>query len=377
MKGRGTRKYDEEKLKSVTPSAKSGKTHYIIVDAVGVTRSLKTTSKTLIKKPYVALKDLAMGILMGARDEETVSTFVGKLSRLGQQLTDEEQTEVKEKSNGSSVQDICSNFVNAIDVDNVESSAREKYSLSSSDNITDKQFSDAQSDLVGNAAKSINVPLIDYLVETQRQKEQTIDHDNIDEVINSGSSMMVQEKAKALIKNFKEYLIENQDEIEALRIYFKEPHRRAHIAFEGIKILLNKIKIDRPSLMPLNVWAAYEKLEKVESKGHVTQLTALISLIRVACGLDNELVNFQDTARKNFQKWIMTYHSSSEATKFNKEQMEWLQMIRDHIATSFHIEEDDFDLAPFNAKGGLGKMHQLFGNNMTNIVKELNEALVA
>ena len=141
------------------------------------------------------LKDLAMGILMGARDEETVSTFVGKLSRLGQQLTDEEQTEVKEKSNGSSVKDICSNFVNAIDVDNVESSAREKYSLSSSDKITDEQFSDAQSDLVGNAAKSINVPLIDYLVETQRQKEQTIDHDNIDEVINSGSSMMVQEKA--------------------------------------------------------------------------------------------------------------------------------------------------------------------------------------
>ena len=376
MKGRGTRTYDEEKLKSVTPSAKSGKTHYVIVDAVGVTRSLKTDSKTLIKKPYVPLKDLAMGILMGARDEETVSTFVGKLSRLGQQLTDEEQTKVKEKSNGSSVKDICSNFVNAIDVDNVESSAREKYSLSSSDNITDEQFSDAQSDLVGNAAKSINVPLIDYLVETQRQKEQTIDHDNIDEVINSGSSMMVQEKAESLIKNFKEYLIDNKDEIEALRIYFKEPQRRAHIAFKDIKILLNKIKIDRPSLMPLNVWAAYEKLEKVKSKGHVTQLTALISLIRVACGLDNKLVNFQDTARKNFQNWIMTYHSSG-VSKFNKEQMEWLQMIRDHIATSFHIEKDDFDLSPFDAKGGLGKMHQLFGNDMTRLVEDLNEALVA
>ena len=73
--------------------------------------------------------------------------------------------------------------------------------------------------------------------------------------------------------------------------------------------------------MPLNVWAAYEKLEKVKSKGHVTQLIALISLIRVACGLDDKLVNFQDTARKNFQKWIMTYHSSG-AAKFNKEQME-------------------------------------------------------
>ena len=52
-------------------------------------------------------------------------------------------------------------------------------------------------------------------------------------------------------------------------------------------------------------------------------------------------------------------------------------MIRDHIASSFHIEKDDFDLSPFDAKGGLGEMHQLFGNDMKNLVEELNEVLVA
>ena len=51
-------------------------------------------------------------------------------------------------------------------------------------------------------------------------------------------------------------------------------------------------------------------------------------------------------------------------------------MIRDHVASSFHIEKDDFDLAPFDAKGGLGKMHQLFGNEMSGLVEDLNEALV-
>ena len=34
--------------------------------------------------------------------------------------------------------------------------------------------------------------------------------------------------------------------------------------------------------------------------------------------------------------------------------MEWLQMIRDHIASSFHIEKDDFDLA-----GSRGHTHDL------------------
>ena len=52
-------------------------------------------------------------------------------------------------------------------------------------------------------------------------------------------------------------------------------------------------------------------------------------------------------------------------------------MIRDHITASFHIEKDDFNSAPFDAKGGLGKMHQLFGNEMLSLVEELNEALVA
>ena len=36
MKGRGTRTLDADSLKKVTPSAISGKTHYVIVDAIGV-----------------------------------------------------------------------------------------------------------------------------------------------------------------------------------------------------------------------------------------------------------------------------------------------------------------------------------------------------
>jgi hypothetical protein len=45
-----------------------------------------------------------------------------------------------------------------------------------------------------------------------------------------------------------------------------------------------------------------------------------------------------------------------------------------YIAASFHIEKEDFELSPFDAKGGLGKMWQLFGEQMEPI---LNEALAA
>ena len=71
-----------------------------------------------------------------------------------------------------------------------------------------------------------------------------------------------------------------------------------------------------------------------------------------------------------------TYHSGG-GEKFNEEQMNWLRMIRDHVANSFHIERDDLEMSPFDAQGGLGKMHQLFGEKMESLLDELNEVLVA
>ncbi|MBW6498936.1 MAG: hypothetical protein K0B09_11135 [Bacteroidales bacterium] len=69
-------------------------------------------------------------------------------------------------------------------------------------------------------------------------------------------------------------------------------------------------------------------------------------------------------------------------------------MIRDPIAANLGIETDavqdvlvsreawtpgavDFDYAPFAQEGGLGKVHQLFGEELNVIIEELNEALAA
>ena len=70
MKGRGTRVIPFDDLKKVSPSAKIAKDHFVIVDAIGVTKSLKTESRPLEKKPGVPLKDLLGAIAVGARDED-------------------------------------------------------------------------------------------------------------------------------------------------------------------------------------------------------------------------------------------------------------------------------------------------------------------
>jgi type I restriction enzyme, R subunit len=63
--------------------------------------------------------------------------------------------------------------------------------------------------------------------------------------------------------------------------------------------------------------------------------------------------------------------------KFTESQTAWLQLIRDHISTSFRFDREDLDYAPFDAQGGLGKMHQLFGEQMDSVIEELNGGLVA
>ena len=57
--------------------------------------------------------------------------------------------------------------------------------------------------------------------------------------------------------------------------------------------------------------------------------------------------------------------------------MEWLRLIKDHIAASLSVETEDLDLSPFNRKGGLGRFYEVFGDNYEKILMELNVELVA
>jgi type I restriction enzyme, R subunit len=121
---------------------------------------------------------------------------------------------------------------------------------------------------------------------------------------------------------------------------------------------------------------AYRHLESYKGKQALNELTALVALIRRATGIDTHLAAFDETVRKNFQNWIMAHHAGPNP-KFTDPQLAWLQVSRDHISTSFHLERDDLDMAPFDSVGGLGKMFQLFGERTDPLIAELNEALAA
>ncbi len=372
MKGRGTRVIEADDLKKVTPSAVA-KTHYVIVDAIGVTKSLKTASQPLITKPSVPLRDLATGVMMGVRDEDTVSSLAGRLARLERELDDKDRENIQTLAGGKRLSDIVNDLLEAIDGDRIE---REATTAAKGAEPTEVQRDQARDQLVGQAANVFTGPLINLLDGIRRKKEQTIDHDNLDEVIEAGWSGNAKENAETLTKDFAAYLEEHRDHIDALTIFFSQPARRSEITYAMINGLLITLKADRPKLAPLRVWRAYALLDAHKGSDPANDLTALVALLRRVCGLDQKIAPYADTVRRNFQGWILKRHSGA-GEKFTGEQLEWLHMIRDHIATSIHIDRDDLDMAPFDAKGGLGRMYQLFGENMDGLLNEMNEALTA
>lgn len=376
MKGRGTRTIDLDNLKKVTLTAKYTKDHFVIVDAIGVTKSLKTDSRPLEKKPGVPLKDLLQAIAVGARDEELFTSLANRLARLDKQITDKEKIVFTEKANGKNVSQVVKDLLNAFNPDVLEEiETRINNEKKGAAPIVIEAAIKAETEKIQNeAAKVFTGELNEYIENVRKAHEQRIDITNPDEIIYVGWSEENNVKAQELINDFAEWMKQHRDELTALQIFYNQPFRRRELTYKMITEVMEKLRNDKPELAPMNVWRAYEALQKCNGSPR-NELTAIVSLIRRVSGLDTTLTAYDKTVDKNFQNWV--FKKQAGATKFNEEQMQWLRMIKDYVINSFHIDKEDFDLNPFNAHGGLGKMWQLFGEKTEEIIEELNEALAA
>ena len=373
MKGRGTRVLDYDALRKVTPSARGAKTHFVIIDAVGVTRSLKTDSRPLERKPGVPLKDLLYGAMMGMHDEDTLTTLANRLARLNQQLDEPERAQIATAA-GKPLPQITRDLLAAVDPDLIEARARE---LAGGLGPGEEQRQQAREALAQEATAVFTGELNELIEGIRRSHEQIIDEQNLDRLLRAEWDGEARENAQKLARDFEDYLREQRDELTALRIFFDQPWRRREVTYGMLKEVLARLRRDRPHLLPMRVWRAYAQLDALPPNASPkSELTALVALIRRVTGLDETLTPFDETVNRNFKRWVFRRHQGA-GQKFNEEQMAWLRMIRDHIAASHHLQREDLELEPFDQAGGLGRMWQLFGEQMDGVIAEMNEALAA
>ena len=376
MKGRGTRVISLDDLRKVTPSARYTKDHFVIIDAVGVTSSLKTDSRPLDREPGVSLKDLLAAVAVGAKDESLFTSLASRLLRLEKQLTDKEKEQFAVKSQGRSIKQVAKALLDAYDPDYIEEKARQKHNLPEGQQPEPFQLAAVAEELRRAAASAFNGELNTYVENVRKAHDQIIDAVNIDVLEFAGWDGQSRDKATELVRDFKAYIEAHQDEITALQIFYNQPYRRREVTYAMIKDLLEKLKLEKPTLAPVRIWQAYEQLDAVSCGNPKNELVALVSLVRRVLDIDAALTPYDRTVDRNFQDWVFRKQAGA-APKFTPEQMDWLRMIKDHIAMSFHLEREDLDYAPFDAQGGLGRMWQLFGDKTDEIIAELNEGLVA
>ena len=115
MKGRGTRVLSPTDLQAVSGADARAKTHFIIVDAVGVCESDKTDSRPLEKKPTVALNKLLLGVALGKRDEDTLTSLAGRLARLERELDEPGKQEIQNLAGGLSLGEMSAKLLRSLD----------------------------------------------------------------------------------------------------------------------------------------------------------------------------------------------------------------------------------------------------------------------
>lgn len=372
MKGRGTRVIKKDDLLAVTPDATT-KDHFVIVDAVGVCDHAMTDTHSLERKKGMSFEQLVQTVAEGRADEDVIETLASRLARLDKKLENKEKAIIKEVSGGSSLNNIINQLLDGVDTDKQIQKAKEMFKT---DTPTESQVKEAAREAISFACKPFDNPRIrDTLIELKQKSEQIIDSTAIDRLIEAGFSEEAREQSEKVVKDFKEFIEKNKDEILALQIIYSKPYKMREITFNDIKKLADAIEKPPYKLSPDLLWHAYERLEKSRVKGSPKHmLTDLISLIRFAMGKEQILMPFEDVVTQKYEKWLAQQESSGR--KFTLEQKQWLGMIKEHIASSVSVTLDDLDLAPFTQKGGRLKLYNIFGDDYQKILEELHEVLI-
>ncbi|MGB3676781.1 MAG: DEAD/DEAH box helicase family protein [Candidatus Nanopelagicales bacterium] len=372
MKGRGVRTIDTDTLQAVTPDALS-KDRFVLIDAVGVTETKLSDSTPLERKRGVSLAKLLHQARLGHASEDLVSSLASRLARLDSRIAADDRERLEEIVEVS-LSDLAHQLVDAIDPDRQMAEAQMDSGAAAPDEAAveatkKKMFQQALLPIASNPE------LCEELENVQRSVEQMIDEISKDAVVRADFVVDAESRARETVESFRQFLEGNQDEITGFQAYFSKPYTQRP-SYADIKALAETIGKPPYRWTPEKLWEAYETLDDSKVRGSAgTVLTNLVSLVRFALEIDDELEPWPQRVHERFDAWMA--QQSQTGTTFTADQTEWLGLIRDHLAASLSIELAELQDPPFSQHGGLFKANELFGENLDAILTDLTETLAA
>jgi type I restriction enzyme R subunit len=375
MKGRGVRIMGTDDLKARTPDAPA-KERFVIVDAVGVCERDKTHSKPMDRQPSVPLEKLMQMAAQGVANADLASAIGSRLARLARQADFEQNTAVAKIAGGKDLHGLAADLFAAVSGDRIAQHAIQKFGVAEP---SEAQLDQAEVECAQAALKPFFDPkLRELVIAIKSSIEQVIDEITTDVLEVAQFDAAALEKARKTVGDFRAFVEANKDGIEALRILYSKPYR-ARLRYRQLKDLAAKlapfhVDAKRPESVD-RLWTAHRAAEPDKVRGRARGLADLVALVRHAIEPAQPVAPVAEQVQQRYAAWLE--EKAQAGVLFKTDERKWLDAIKDHIANALAIEPDDFNDVPFSQMGGLGKVHQLFGERLPKLLEEMNERLAA
>jgi type I restriction enzyme R subunit len=373
MKGRGARTINDADFQAITPDA-THKQRFIIVDAVGVTEHPFTDAKPLERTKSASLKQLLERAATFTITEDETATLAARLSRLERELTPKERQEITELANGPLTR-ITNNLMTIAD-DDVLVGIEESVAKTADGEPEPKALAAAMREYINTVVTPLagNAALRTRLLEIRASHDRIIDEVSVDELLHSGG-VVDYDKCREVINNWKQFLLDNKDEITLIQLLYSQP-KNAKITFKELRELADRIAAPPRSWTIDLIWNAYQALESDHVKrADKHTATDLITLIRYTLEVDRELVPYAVTVEDRYTTWLA--QQAQKGVQFTEAQRWWLDRIKDAIIQSASMKVDDLSFAPFTERGGIDGAGRDLGANAQSLIDDLNRVLAA
>ncbi len=337
------------------------------MDAIGVTEHPYVDAAPLDRKKPVALKKLLEKAAALTLTEDETATLAARLAKLELQLTPAERVELDSVA-GQPLRGVVQALVAAVDPD------EQARALAAAEQAAGAQPVDPAKvvqQLIDTAVRPLaaNPDLRERILSLRASHDQLID-DFTQDVLLDAHGIVDPDAARSVVQSWTQYLKDNRDEIAALTVLYGSPQSR-RATFAELRELAERIKRPPQNWTPDLLWRAYETVE-VGNVKHAdrTQVTDLVSLVRLAIGSEDALVPYADKVQQRYQAWLLQQQQAGAA--FTERQRWWLDRIADVIATSAGITPVDLDDAPFTERGGIDGALAELGDAAADYLESLN-----
>lgn len=309
---------------------KINKDHFEIYDPVGVYETLEPVSnmKPVTPNPMTSFKDLLNGLKVVEQNKQAyqLSLIIAKLQRKSRRISSKALEQFMYLTGGKDL----SSFANELNEGKVSDSVKRALDCS-------EAFSILDSDRI------------------HRKRPVVIDSHE-DEVISHERGYGKAGKPEDYIEEFRKFILENLNEINALKIVCTKPSELTRVTLKELKM-----KLDRHDFTEKQLNTAWNEMTNQDI------VADIIAFVRQQA-IGSVLISHETRVKNAFVKLRQNH-------KFNKVQLDWLKRIEKVILEETVLDEQMFEQGAFKNNGGFRGIDRRFEGQLHEVIMELNQYL--